>query len=93
MNLNPTIPMNNGIFTTSWKAVGESILVAVVLAMIGFVASIILSAGFSVWTADWVTIAKQMVDVGVIAFATNLMKDVLSTYKGSFLDIGPNQTS
>ena len=81
--------MQNGIFQTSWKSVGESVLTGVVLALLTALAGVVLATNFSVWTTDWISVGKAMVDVGTIALVTTFVKDFLSTNAGSLLGIGP----
>jgi len=82
--------MTNGIFTTSWLAVGEALLTAIVIAVLAAFATIVLAGNFDLFTADWGMIVHNMANVGFIAGVSFLAKDFLSTNQGSLLGIGPN---
>ncbi len=84
--------MQNGIFTTSWKVVGESVLTAIVAAVLTALVGSVATTGFNVFHADWAAIGQAMVNIGVIAGVTNLGKDLLSTNSGSLLGITPPTT-
>ena len=81
--------MNNGIFTTSWKVLGESVLTAIVAAILTAIVAVAVTNGFNVFTANWAMIGQGMVNIGFIAGVTTLGKDFLSTNSGSLLAVGP----
>ena len=81
--------MQNGIFTTNWAGIGESLLAAVVLAVLAAFGQIVLVGNFDVFTANWASIGHTMVNVGFISGVGFLVKDFLSTNTGSFLGITP----
>lgn len=81
--------MKNGIFSTSWKAVGEAVLTAAVTAIIVALYGDVIATGFNIFSANWSIIGSQMVNLGFIAGITVLGKDFLSTNQDSLLNIGP----
>lgn len=81
--------MQNGIFTTSWKAIGESVLTAIVAAILVYIVGIVGSQGFSLFAVSWGQVGQAAINLGFIAGVTTLGKDLLSTNQGSLLGIGP----
>lgn len=85
--------MKNGIFTFDWASVLDAILVAIATAVIAGLVSLVAGGNFDVFSADWVMIGKNMVNLAFTAGVITLGKDFLSTNTGSFLAIGPEQKS
>lgn len=75
--------MQNGLLKLDWGSVED----ATVMAVAGALLALVTTAGFSVFTADWVSIGKNMLDLAVIAGAASLCKDLLSTNTGSLLGL------
>lgn len=84
--------MQNGIFKLDWASVGDALLTAVVGAIVVAAVQLVTTTGFDVFTAPWVMIGKNMVNLGVIAGVVSLGKDFLSTNSGSLLGIGSPNT-
>ena len=83
--------MQNGIFKINWATIGDSVLTAVVAAVVVALVQVVTTTGFNVFGADWVSIGKNMINLGVIAGVVTFGKDFLSTNSGSLLAIGPAQ--
>ena len=81
--------MTNGILKLDWASIGDAVLTAVVSAVVVGVYGVVTTTGFNVFTADWVVIGQQMVNLGVIAGVVSLGKDFLSTNSGSLLNVVP----
>jgi len=82
--------MNNGIFKLDWTSIGDAILTAVVTAVFVALYGIVTTAGFDVFTANWLLIGHNMVNLATIAAVVSIGKDFFSTNAGSFLAIGPS---
>lgn len=82
--------MQNGIFTLDWKSAVDAVLTAAVAAIVVAFVAIVTTSGFDVFTAPWIMIGKSMVNIGFIAGVVSLGKDLLSTNRGSLLNIGPS---
>lgn len=82
--------MNNGIFKLDWASLGDAIITAIVVAIVVAFYGVVTTAGFSVFTADWVSIGQNMTNIGFIAGVVSLGKDFLSTSSGSLLNVTPN---
>lgn len=85
--------MQNGIFRTDWAAVGEAVITAVVVAVLGAFTQIVLSGNFDVLAANWASIGHTMLNVGFVAGVASLAKDFLSTNGGSLLNLTPSNTA
>ena len=59
--------MDSGLFKINVKDVAKSVLGGVVLAVLAMLYALGTQAGFDVFTADWVTIGKSMVNTGFTA--------------------------
>lgn len=81
--------MKNGIFKLDWATIGDAVLTAVVTAIVVGLYGVVTTAGFNVFTADWVSIGQNMVNLGFIAGVVSFGKDFLSTNNGSLLAVGP----
>lgn len=81
--------MQNGLFVTNWKVVGQSVISAVVFAVLAAAVTLV-GNGFDLWSADWVTVFHNMVNIGFTAGIVTLGNDLLSTKEGSLLGVGPN---
>ena len=84
--------MQNGIFKLDWASIGDAILTAIATAVIVAFYGVVTTAGFDVFTANWLLIGHNMVNIGFIAGVVSLGKDFLSTTKGSLLAVGPEAT-
>ena len=85
--------MQNGIFKTSWAAIGDAVLTAVVAAIVVAAVSLVTTTGFDVFAANWVVIDKSMVNLSVIAGVVTFGNSFLSTNTGSLLGVGPASTT
>lgn len=83
--------MQNGIFQTDWKAVGEAVLSAVVFAVVAGIVSVVATQGFDVFSTDWIMVGKNMLNIGVIAGVVTFGNNLLSTNSGSLLGVGPSK--
>ena len=82
--------MQNGIFKLNWAQIGDAVLTAIVTALAVALYGIVTTAGFNVFTADWITIGQNMVNLGFIAGVVTLAHSFFSTNSGSLAGIGPN---
>lgn len=80
--------MKNGIFTLDWASVLDSILTAVVVAVVIAFAGVVTTSGFDVFTANWVVIGENMVNYGFVAGVGALLKAFASDNDGNLLGIG-----
>lgn len=81
--------MKNGIFKLDWGSVADAVLTAAITAvLVGFV-SIVGTTGFDVFTAPWMQILHNMVNLGFIAAVISLGQDFFSTNSGSILNVTP----
>lgn len=82
--------MQNGIFKLNWANVADAVLTSVVTAVIVGAVSLVTTAGFDIFTANWTAIWHNMANLAVIAGVVSLGKDFLSTNNGSLVGIGPS---
>ena len=82
--------MQNGIFKTDWAGVGESVLTAIVAAVLVYIVGVVAAQGFDFFTASWGQIGEAAINLGFIAGVVTFGKDLLSTNTGSLLGIGPS---
>ena len=81
--------MQNGIFKLDLASIADAVLTAIVTAVIVAAVSLVTTAGFDIFTANWVQIGHNMANIAFIAGIVSLGKDFLSTNSGSFLGVGP----
>jgi len=81
--------MKSGIFTLDWGSIADAAVMAAVVAVIGGLVSLVSTAGFDVFVADWVLIGKNMVNLAFVAGVLSLGQAFLSTSSGSVLGITP----
>lgn len=74
--------MDSGLFKVNLKDVIKSVIGGVVVAVLAMLYGVVIQAGFDVFTADWVTIGKSMVNTGFIAFMGVLSSLFLSDRDG-----------
>lgn len=84
--------MKNGIFKLDWASVIDAVLTAVVTAVVVAIYGVVTTTGFNIFTADWVVIGQNVINLAVIAGVVSFGKDFLSTTKGSLVGVGPNST-
>lgn len=84
--------MKNGIFKIDWATIIDAVLTAVVTAVVVAVYGVVTTTGFNVFTADWVVIGQNVVNLAVIAGVVSFGKDFLSTSSGSLVGVGPTNT-
>ncbi len=80
--------MQNGIFKLDYASISDAVVTSVVLAIGAAFLTIVGTENFSVFSANWSVIGKQMVDIGFIAGTTSLIKDLLTTSDGRLLGLG-----
>lgn len=81
--------MKNGIFKVDLKNVLDAALTAIVFAVLSGAVALVTKTGFDVFSANWVEIGKNMVNLGVIAGVVSLGRDLLTTNSGSVLNVTP----
>lgn len=59
----------------------------VVTSVVMSVGGVVLQAGFDVFTADWVSISKNAVNVSFISTFSYLVKNLLTNSSGNFLEM------
>lgn len=82
--------MQNGIFKIDWAMIADAVLTAIIAAIVVAAVQLVTTAGFDVFTADWVMIGKNMTNLAVIAGVVSFGKDFLSTNSGRILGVGPS---
>lgn len=75
---------NSTFFHLNWKDTAKALVSAVVVAMVGGLASMV-GADFNVFTADWLEVGKTIVNLGFITFVGRLAEKLLTTQQGEFL--------
>lgn len=83
----------NGIFTLNWASFAEAFVTAAIFAIFTAFAAIVQQPGFSLFTLDWLTTIKNMIDIGFSAGFVIIVKELLSTNAGSVLNLTPTGTS
>lgn len=84
--------MQNGLFKLDLGSVADAVLLAVVLAVVGAFYGVVATNGgqsFDVFSADWGSIGKMMVNIAFSTSVITIAKDLLSTNNGSVLNITP----
>lgn len=77
--------LKTGLFTLDWASVLDAVLMAIIFAVLGGLVTMVSIGGFDVFTANWVLIGHNMVNLGFTAGILSLGKDLLSTSTGSLL--------
>lgn len=85
--------MQNGLLKLDLASLADAIVLAVTLAVVGALYSVVMTTGFDVFTADWGSIGRMMVNISFTTSVISLSKDLLSTYKGSVLNLTPEATT
>ncbi len=83
----------NGILTLDMGSVADAVLMAFVFAVLTALVSLVHGGNFDVFSADWLSIGKSMVNVGFAAAVLSLGQSLLSGNNGSLLGITPPNTS
>ena len=81
--------MKSGIFTLDWGSIADAVVMAAVAAVITGLVSLVSTSGFDVFTADWIFIGRNMVNLAFVAGVLSLGQSFLSTKTGSVLGITP----
>lgn len=81
--------MKNGLFTLDWASIADALVTAVVFAVLMAFYQLASTAGFDLFTADWGMIGHTMANIGFVAGVVSLSQNILSTNKGSVLNITP----
>lgn len=84
--------MKNGLFKVDWGTFADAIVTAVAFAVVAALYQIVTTTGFSVFSADWGTIGRSMVNIGFVTAVVSIGQDFLSTKSGSVLNITPPAT-
>lgn len=79
--------MKNGIFKLGWSDLLDSIVTAVFVAVITAIGGVVLSAGFDVFSADWVGIGRNVVNIGFVAFIGQLVNNLVSDNSGKVFGV------
>lgn len=85
--------MKSGIFKINLASVADALLTAVVFAVLSAFLTLVTTAGFDLFTANWGFIGHNMANLGFIAGVVSLGQDFLSTNSGSVLGITPDTTT
>lgn len=85
--------MQNGIFKLDWASVADALITAVVAAILTAFVAIVTTQGFNVFSADWLAIGKDMVNLGFIAGIVSIGQAFLSTNDGKILGLGSSTTT
>lgn len=76
-------------FTLDFASIADAVVMAAVGAVIAGFVSLVSTGTFDVFSADWVSIGKTMVNLAFISGVVSLGQNFLSTKKGSVLGITP----
>lgn len=83
----------NGLFTLDIGSLADALLMAVVFAVLTALVGLVNGGNFNVFSADWISIGENMVNVGFAAAVLSLGQSLLSTNSGSLLGVTPPNTS
>lgn len=83
--------MKNGIFKLDFGTIADVVVTAVTFAVITAAVNLV-AGGFDVFTANWPVIVHNMVNIGFTAAVVSLGQGLLSTDKGSVLNLTPEIT-
>jgi len=75
-------------FALDWFDAYKGLQMFVVTAVLTSVGGVVLSSGFDVFTADWVSIFKNAVNISVISTFSYIIKNLLTNSSGDFLGKG-----
>lgn len=84
--------MQNGLFKIDWGTMADALLTAAVLAVGGALYGVVTTQGFDVFTADWGSIGRMMVNIAFVTTVITAFHDFISTNGGSVLGLTPNST-
>lgn len=82
----------NGIGKLDLGSAADAVLMAGVFAIATALVSLVQGGHFDVFSADWITIGKNMVNVGFAAAVLSLGQSFLSTTNGSVLNVTPSNS-
>lgn len=80
--------MKNGVFKLGVPEVVDSITTAVFVAVVVALAGLVSTPGFDLFTADWVGILHNVVNIGFVAFVGQLGNNFASDNSGKVFGIG-----
>lgn len=82
--------MKNGLFTFDMNSWIKGIALAIITSIIVLLARVVLVDHFDVFTVDWVSVGKDALNTSIVAFVAYIVKNFISTDRGSVLGITPN---
>lgn len=85
--------MQNGIFKLDWGSIGDTVLMAVVFAVLALAVSLVTAPNFNVLLLNWAQVGSNMLNASVVAAVVTLGKELLSTNSGSVLGVTPSNTN
>ena len=85
--------MQNGIFKLDWGSIGDTVLMAVVFAVLAGAVSLVTAPNVNVLALNYAQVGSNMLNAGVIAAIVTLGKEILSTNSGSVLGVTPSNTN
>lgn len=74
--------MNSDKYTLNWFDAYKGVQMFVITAVVMSVGGVVMQAGFDVFTADWLEILKQAVNVSVVSTFSYIIKNFLSNKDG-----------
>lgn len=80
----------NGIFKLGWYDIVKGVAVAIGTAIITALYNLVILNGFDFYTMNWILVGHSMTNIGIIAGVGYLFTNLLSTNRGSVLNVTPN---
>lgn len=77
----------NGIFTLGWADVIKGLIVTIISAILVALYGVVVTSNFSIFTADWATIGKNIADISVVTLISYLVKNFISDNNGKVAGI------
>lgn len=78
----------NGIFTLNWTSIADAVISAAMFAIVAALVQLVGTSGFNVFTADWMAIGQEMVNIGFMAAVVTLGNDLVSNNQGQMFGLG-----
>ena len=73
----------NGLFKLGWNDLLKGLLTAVISAIVVTIYGLVIATNFDVFTANWVVIGHNVVNIGVITLVSYLFKNLLTDNNGT----------
>lgn len=78
----------NGMFKLDLASIGDAALMAALGAVVALFVGLVGTNGFDVFSADWITLGKEAVNVAIAAAVLSIGKDFVSNNQGQIMGLG-----